>query len=126
MNISRVTKVVKGKRNLLSNAPRRRRKWICGCRKRKGNRIPDAIRKGTEDAKKNLIFIPMENTTIPHEIVGGYGAGKVLLKPGQEGTGDSAGGTTVRAVLELAGVRVYLHFKSLGSKTDRYGQSTMD
>mgnify|MGYP000193154992 CR=1 FL=1 len=83
----------------------------------KAMEVPDAIKKAAEDAKKNLIRVPIVGTTIPHEVIGHFGAGKIIIMPAQEGTGIIAGGAA-RTVLELSGLKD-VRAKSLGSKNPR-------
>jgi len=119
VSINRVAKVVKGGRNFRFSAlvVIGNEKGKVGVGMAKALEIPEAIGKAIEDAKKNLIEVPMVGTTIPHEVLGHFGAGKVLLMPAAEGTGVVASGP-VRAVCELAGIRD-IRTKRLGTSNPR-------
>jgi small subunit ribosomal protein S5 len=117
VSINRVTKVVKGGKNMSFAAlvvigdPA---EGVVGYGSGKAKEVPQAIRKGIEAAKKNLFKVNLTDTSIPHQVLGHYGAGQVMLKPAPEGTGVIAGGT-VRAVMTSAGVQNVLT-KSIGTK----------
>lgn len=115
--INRVTKVVKGGRRFKFSAlvVVGNKAGVVGFGTGKAQEVPDAIKKAVENAKTNLIKVPMVGTTIPHEVYGNFGAGKVFFRPASEGTGIIAGGA-VRTIFELAGVNDVLS-KSIGSRT---------
>lgn len=115
VSIRRVAKTVKGGRNMrfsvtvvVGNG-----EGYVGCGLGKAQEIPEAVRKATEDAKKNLIYVPMVGTTIPHRTLGVFGAGRVVLIPAAQGTGVIAG-SSVRTILEAAGIKD-VRAKSIGS-----------
>ena len=119
VSISRVAKVLKGGRTFRFSAVVvvGDGKWKVGVGNGKAAEVPDAIKKAIEDAKKNLVEVPIVGTTVPHELIGKFGSASVMLKPAEEGTGLITGGS-VRPVLELAGYRD-VRTKVLGTNNPR-------
>lgn len=127
ISIRRVTKVVKGGKNLSFSALAAvgNEKGLVGIGKGKAREVPMAIAKAVESAKKNMIEVPLMGTTVPHFVTGHHGAGVVILRPASKGTGVIAGGA-VRVIMELAGIKDVLTKSIKSSNSISVAHATMD